>query len=289
MKKFLVVGGAGFIGSHLVKFLEAGGSPVRVFDRKTGDEVHDMHRLIEAMRGVDVVVHLASNADIARGATNPSLDFFEGTVLTRNVAEAARLAHVPAIWYASGSGVYGDRGWYTCDEDEPIEPISHYGASKAAGEAILSAYSHMHGITVRAFRFANVVGPGQTHGVGHDFMQQMRERPTYLHVLGDGTASKSYLHVSDAIAAMLVAAPGDGYEVYNVATGDSLTVREIAGMAIDKFGARPTTGISFGLTRAGWVGDVPDVDLDCTKIRALGWQPHLTSRQAMHDALRAMR
>ena len=182
------------------------GAPTTRASRSFAADVKDLETLIEAARGHDAVVHLASNPDIARAATEPSIDFDEGTLLTHHVLEAMRVAGVERILYASGSGVYGDLGETEADEDwGPLVPISTYGASKLAGEALISAYSFMFGLSGRAFRFGNVVGPRQTHGVGFDFVRALLADPTRLRILGDGTQSKSYIHVDDVIDAMLAA------------------------------------------------------------------------------------
>lgn len=281
MKNVCIVGGAGFIGHHLAKALPA----ATVFDRP-GD-AHDLGQLRRAFRGHDTVIHLASNADIAAAAADPTVDFTEGTVLTQNVCEAARLEGVDTILYASGSGVYGESDRPSC-EDDPFNPTSPYGASKAAGEALVSAYCHMFGMRGIAFRFANVVGPGQTHGVGYDFLAKLRTNPDLLQILGDGKQSKSYLAVTDAIAAMFlmdlwVAGP---FEAFNVATRDTLTVDEIATLAAETLGVTPEREYSGG--PRGWAGDVPVVRLDSTKIRKLGWGNRMTSKEAMRWALEAM-
>src|SRR6185437_9048915 len=148
--------------------------------------------------------HLASNPDIARAATEPEIDFYQGTVLTNNVVEAMRRAGVSRILYASGSGVYGEIGDTEAQEDfGPLIPVSTYGASKLAGEALISSYCSMFGLTACIFRFGNVVGPRQTHGVGFDFVRRLAADPTELRILGDGQQSKSYVHVSDVISAVL--------------------------------------------------------------------------------------
>src|SRR5262249_28223433 len=160
----------------------------------------------------ELVIHLASNPDIARAASEPAIDFHEGTYLTHNVLEAMRQTRTPLLLYASGSGVYGDLGELEVNEDHgPLLPISTYGASKLAGEALICSYCHMFDLTARVFRFGNVVGPRQTHGVGFDFLRQLLTRPSYLRILGDGTQSKSYVHVSDVVDAALMAAntPGE--------------------------------------------------------------------------------
>jgi UDP-glucose 4-epimerase len=253
-------------------------------------DASDLRTLSDAMRDHDVVIHLASNPDIARAATEPAIDFDQGTYLTHNVVEAMRMTKTPQILYASGSGVYGDLGEVEAHEDwGPMVPISTYGASKLAGEALISAYSHMFGVRGCVYRFANVVGERQTHGVGFDFMRQLGEQPKRLRILGDGTQSKSYIHVSDVLDAVLLAAsaPGaDRFRTYNVGTGDYITVREIAELAVECMGL-PPGGTKFEFTGGdrGWAGDVPIVRLDTSRIRALGWSNKMTSREALKTSM----
>ena len=194
--------------------------------------------------------------------------------------------------YASGSGVYGDLGEYEASEDYgPMVPVSTYGASKLAGEALLSAYASMFDITAHAFRFGNVVGPRQTHGVGFDFVRRLLDDPTRLRILGDGQQSKSYIHVDDVVAAVLLTAQHDGpdFQVFNVATGDYQSVTEIAQLATEVVGLAP------GLTRfeytggdRGWKGDVPVVRLNTDRIRSLGWSNRRTGREALRDSMLSM-
>jgi UDP-glucose 4-epimerase len=259
-KRFFIIGGAGFIGSHFCDLLlcdtEIAG--VTIYDnfssgrewhyarhlqdprfRVVRGDVKEATRLVAAMAGHDTVIHLASNPDIARAATEPDIDFREGTLLTNHVVDAMRLTGARNILYASGSGIYGDLGETEAHEDHgPIIPVSTYGASKLAGEALISSYSFMFGITACAFRFGNVVGPRQTHGVGFDFIRHLLATPDRLRILGDGSQSKSYIHVSDVIDAVLMAAKSaDGcFRAYNVATGDYITVREIAELAVEVCG-----------------------------------------------------
>jgi UDP-glucose 4-epimerase len=312
--RYLVVGGAGFIGSHFVdRLLRDPGEPeVVVYDnfssgrrahlaghaesprlRVIEADVKDLTELRGAMEGSAVVIHLASNPDIARAAVEPAIDFHEGTYLTHHVLEAMRQSGAGMILYASGSGVYGDLGEIEAGEDYgPLTPISTYGASKLAGEAMISAYCHMFDLKGRVFRFGNVVGPSQTHGVGFDFLRQLRSSPERLRILGDGSQSKSYIHVEDVIDAVLLAArrPGARFGTYNVATGDYLTVREIAELAVAAV-SRPAGSVAFEFTGGdrGWKGDVPVVRIDTSRIRALGWRNRMSSREAMQASLTAMR
>jgi UDP-glucose 4-epimerase len=309
-----IVGGAGFIGSHLTDVLLADAATERVtlFDNfSSGREWHyahhadddrlaivrgeaaDLASLTGALAGHDLVVHLASNPDIARAMTDPTVDFDEGTLLTHNVVEAMRRAGVPRIAYASGSGVYGDLGELEAHEDHgPLVPVSTYGASKLAGEAMISAYAHMFGMQGFAFRFGNVVGRRQTHGVGFDFVRRLLDDPSLLTVLGNGGQSKSYVLVTDVVAAILTVLDSGGaqpFRVCNVATGDYITVREIAELALDVLGLDTgSTRIEYGDADRGWKGDVPVVRLSTERISSYGWRPSATSREALAASMQAM-
>ena len=311
-RRWLVVGGAGFIGGHFIRRLlsDPDVERVTVFDNFTSGRVehleggvHDprlavvrgdvkeLEPLVDAAAGHDVAVHLASNPDIARAATEPAIDFDEGTLLTHHVLEALRRASVGRILYASGSGVYGDIGEIEADEDRgPLVPISTYGASKLAGEALISAYSFMFGLTGRVFRFGNVVGPWQTHGVGLYFVRRLLAEPTRLSILGDGSQSKSYVYMDDVIEAMLVAsATTEPFGAFNVATGDYVTVAEIAQLAVEAVGLDPASvRFEYSGGDRGWKGDVPIVRLSIDRMRSLGWSPARTSTEALRDSMAAL-
>lgn len=313
LRRVVIVGGAGFIGGHFVDRLlgTKATESVRVFDNFTSGreanlavhgedprfsvakgEVADLAALREALVGYDTVIHLASNPDIAAAMANPAIDFDQGTLLTHNVLEAMRLAGVGRIVYASGSGVYGDLGEVEASEDQgPLVPVSTYGASKLAGEALISAYSYMFEMTGRVFRFGNVVGPRQSHGVGLDFVTKLLADPSKLEILGDGSQSKSYVHVSDVLDAVLLGAqlPGAPVRTANVATGDYLTVSEIADLAVEAVGLAPgSVEYRFSGGNRGWKGDVPVVRLNTDRIRGLGWANQRSSKEAMRAALRSL-
>jgi UDP-glucose 4-epimerase len=313
IRRVAVVGGAGFIGGHFVDRLLASDATeqLTVYDNfSSGREWHlaphqadarlkvirgdvrDLEQLVTAMDGHDTVIHLASNPDIARAMTDPAVDFDQGTLLTHHVAEAARRGGVEMVLYASGSGVYGDVGHHEAAEDDgPLIPVSTYGASKLAGEALLASYAAMFGVTARAFRFGNVVGPRQTHGVGFDFVRRLLDDPSRLRILGDGQQSKSYIHVDDVIDAVLHAAgaASEAFAVFNVATGDYVTVTEIAELAVEVVGL-PAGGTQFEYTGGdrGWKGDVPVVRLNTDRIRALGWKNQRTAREALRASMESM-
>src|SRR5262249_14488711 len=145
-------------------------------------------------------------------------------------------------------------------------------------------------LTGRVFRFGNVVGPRQTHGVGFDFLRQLLKDPRTLRILGDGTQSKSYIHVFDVVEAVLLAARSahGGFAAYNVAS-DYITVTEIAHLAAECAGLDPA-GVNFEYTGGsrGWKGDIPIVRLNAERIRRLGWVCRHNSREAMRQAMTAM-
>lgn len=314
MHNIFISGGAGFIGSHLLGWLleRETTQSVVVFDNFSSGtrsrlasvvsdprlriiqaDMKDLAALTEAMRGSDTVYHLAANPDIAKAVSQPDIDFWEGTYLAQNVLEAIRVNRVPRLLYMSGSGVYGEnRNLAFAENHGPCLPISTYGASKLACEALICSYCHMFGLTARAFRFANVVGPRQTHGVGYDFIRRLRQDPARLRILGDGSQSKSYIHVDDILAAVQLANDQAvaHYDVFNVATDDYLTVREIADIATQVSDlAAGSVRYEFTGGDRGWKGDVPVVRFDCTKIKALGWRCQRTSADAIRDSMVAMR
>ena len=314
MKRIFVSGGAGFIGSHLVRRLLAdpGTERVVLYDNFSSGQqsyldgvvsdprvavVHadlkDQPAVVAAMAGADTVFHLAANPDIAKAVTEPEIDFYEGTLLTQNVLEGMRRNGVGKIFFTSGSGVYGENATLAFPEDYgPLIPISTYAASKLASETLMAAYCHMFGLVARIFRFANVVGPRQTHGVGYDFIRRLAADPRRLRILGDGSQSKSYIHIDDVLDAILWCdrRTTGAYAIFNVATGDYITVREIADLAVAAAGLPPgSVHYEFTGGDRGWKGDVPVIRFDLAKIGALGWTAKRNSREALRDAMAAMK
>ena len=309
----IVIGGAGFIGSFFSTQLLKQGNHVTIFDNFTSGtkdhishiisheklkvvegDLKDLDAITNAMNGQDLVIHTAANPDIAKAITEPTIDFWEGTYLTNNLLEAMRTTGTKRIVYTSGSGVYGEYEGLPFPEDHgPNIPISTYGASKLGCEALIQSYVHMFGFTALIFRFANVVGPKQTHGVGYDFLRKLKNDPTKLAVLGDGSQDKSYIHVSDIFDAFSVASQhmtDKRLQIYNVASNDTITVKEIAFLAIETMGLdQSTVDIQFGTAPRGWAGDVPVIDLDCTKLKEIGWSTDISSRKAIIMSLQSMR
>ncbi|CAB4196994.1 WcaG Nucleoside-diphosphate-sugar epimerases [uncultured Caudovirales phage] len=318
MKSYIIVGGAGFIGSHFADKLlsDKTTQKVTIYDNfSSGRKWHYKHHLIDgiffsprfnvitgdvedtsiltnAMQKHDVVIHLASNPDIAKASTQPSIDFWQGTALTSSVLEAMRQSGVNRLLYASGSGIYGDLGkWENYEDEVSLRPTSTYGASKLAGETLIHSYCCMFGLSACCFRFGNVVGARQTHGVGLDFTKRLLVDPTKLYILGDGNQSKSYIHVSDVVNAVLMANEKltGKYSVYNVATGDYITVNEIAKIAAQCIGIpEESIKLEYSGGDRGWKGDVPIIRLNTDRIKSLGWRCSMSTSDAIKKSIMEM-
>ena len=302
----LVTGGAGFIGSHLVDALVDQGKKVRVIDNfSSGREeflahhegggavevcrgdLLDRESVIAAMEGIETVHHLAANPDIRLGTEVTDTDLKQGTVATYNVLEAMRASGVGRISFASSSAVYGEAGVMPTPED--YGPISLYGASKLASEALITAWAGTFGAQGFIHRFANIVGPRGTHGVIFDFIHKLKRDPSRLEVLGDGNQEKSYMSAHDCVQSMIhVISLGDeGTVLNNLGTGDTCSVSRIAEIVIEESGLE---GVSIDYTggKRGWAGDVPKTYLDVTKLLGSGFEPTAMSEQAVRDTARVL-
>ncbi len=242
--------------------------------------------------GSEVVFHLAADPDV-RNSTNHPFEHFDQNVMgTLAVLEGCRKHDVSRIVFPSTSTVYGDAKVVPTPESyAPLRPISVYGAGKLACEGLLSSFSATYGIDAVVLRFANVVGPGATHGVIPDLVDKLKRDPKRLEVLGDGRQRKSYIHIDDLIRGILKAegrAP-KGFQVYNVGSADTLVVDRIAGAVIRAMGLgrveivhKPAPG------GRGWAGDVKVMQLSIARLGKLGYRPQYSSAQAVEAAARAV-
>lgn len=305
--KSLVVGGAGFIGSHLVDRLVERG-PVTVFDnlsvgkrdfiashlesgaaRLIVGELLDFDAVCQAVSGHDVVFHLAANPEARWGLENPRLDLEQGTIATWNVLDAMRRAGVPRLAFSSSGTVYGETPELCAEMDLGHLPISLYGASKLACEAMIRAYVECFELGAWIFRFGNVVGPRGTHGAALDFMKKLAASKQELEVLGDGTQAKPYVFVTDCVDAMLFGLDhaGERANVYNIAPPDFTSVQKIAELCVAA-SPYPSARIRYTGGDRGWPGDVPKSRLDPTKLASLGWRVRHSSDQAVERAVLAL-
>jgi len=306
LTRYFITGGAGFIGSHLVDRLINSGA-ITVYDnlssgRKEFIQHHlnrnnfhfiqadllDFDILNQAIADHDMVFHLAANPDVKAGSTNTNLDLQQGTIATYNVLEAMKVNKISKIVFASSSTVYGEAGIKAVAEDYgPLLPISLYGASKLACEGLISAFCHLFNMQAWIFRFANVVGVRASHGVIFDFINKLKQNPTELGILGDGTQEKPYLYIDDCINGILFGLKHsqEQVNVLNLGSDSSTNVTAIANMVVEAMGLSGVKFIYTGGNR-GWRGDVPQVRFDIAKMKNLGWKPKYSSDEAVRHAIK---
>jgi UDP-glucose 4-epimerase len=320
-ERFFVVGGAGFIGSHLVDRLVERGS-VTIYDNLSvgrrewiaphldsgraqlvvGDAL-DLERLRAALRDHDVAFHLAANPEARWGLERTRLDLEQGTIATYHALEAARLAGVRRFVLSSSGTVYGDTDRVCAEGDLGELPISLYGASKLAGEALVSAFASCFGLQAWIFRFGNVVGPRGTHGAVLDFLRKLRAEhqrleaagseaappAPELEVLGDGRQSKPYLFVTDCVEGMLhgLDRAAEPLNVLNLAPPDETSVARIAELCVAA-SPLPSARIRYTGGERGWPGDVPRSRMSPERMAALGFRVRYTSDEAVSRAVSAV-
>ncbi len=311
MQNAFVTGAAGFIGSNLVDRLLADGVSVVGWDNfatgqmrfldgaqgnarfklVTGDNL-DSGALTAAMKGCDFVFHLAANADVRFGTNHPGKDLEQNTIATFNVLEAMRANNIGRIAFSSTGSAYGESAVIPTPEEAPF-PVqtSLYGASKIAGEGLISAYAEGFGFEAYIFRFVSILGERYTHGHVFDFYQQLTEHPTWLRVLGNGLQRKSYLYVQDCVDAILhVTRLGTAKtakhrtQIYNLGTAEYVQVKDSIHSICSALNLKPELKFTGG--DRGWIGDSPFIFLDTAKIQATGWRPKLTIEQGIIKTLR---
>ena len=299
----LVTGGAGFIGSHLIDRLVERGDTVVVIDNLSSGDVsfiqHHIDRghvtLVEGdichpedvdkamAMDIDCVFHLAANPDIRLGTRITDTDLKHGTVATYNILEAMRVAGVKKIAFASSSVVYGEDAPLPTPEDHgPCMPISLYGASKQAGEGLISSWVGTFGLQAWIFRFANIIGARGTHGVIFDFIHKLKNDPSRLEVLGNGLQEKSYMEVGDCADAILhVMNRADApLNLYNLGSHDTASVRRIAEIVVDVTGCHDAS-IEYTGGDRGWAGDIPRARLGIEKMLKAGFDVKMNSEEAI--------
>lgn len=301
--KALVTGAAGFIGSSLVDQLLAQGNEVIGVDNfSTGRrqflkdalrhpkfklaerDLMDENALTDLLTPETAIVfHFAANADVRDGLKHPRKDLEQNTIVTSNVLEAIRTRGVKAFAFSSTGSVYGEAAVIPTPENAPF-PVqtSLYGASKLAGEALISAYAEGYGIRATIFRFVSILGERYTHGHVYDFVRALQQDPSQLKILGDGNQRKSYLYIGDCIRAVLhcIEQPHPrGVEIFNLGTDEFTNVKNSVDIITRKLGVSPERRFSGG--ERGWVGDNPFIFLDCSKLKSTGWKAQKTIAESV--------
>ena len=309
----LITGGAGFIGSATAKALVNSGWEVVVYDNFSfgshdnlaelahGSRSHTMKVIVgdcirlknvkDAIRDCDAVFHFAANPEVRMELSTPEQCFTQNVIATQVVLEAFRESRANTIVFASTSTVYGDaKTLPTPEEYGPLTPISIYGASKLAGEALVGSYCRAfdkHGIILR---LANVIGPRSKHGVVSEFVAKLDKNPNELSIMGGGTQKKSYIYIDDCVNGIMatIKHPGELGEVFNLGSDDSMSVKEIGTLVARTMGLKaPHFRLDGGLPDGrGWIGDVKMMLLDVTRLKSIGWSPKLNSREAVEETVK---
>ena len=306
--KIIVTGGAGFIGSHLADKLLEDGNKVTVIDNLSsgkmefiGHNIHDknfkfvnldmleLEELTSAIKGADFIYHLAANPDVRLGAENTKVHLEQNIIVTYNLLEAMRMNGQQNIAFTSTSTVYGEATIIPTPENYgPLIPISLYGASKLACEALITSYCHTFEMKSWIFRFANIVGGRSTHGIIVDFINKLKKDPKTLEILGDGQQRKSYLHVSDCLDAIFFAVKSSDEmaNIFNIGSDDTINSTEIGELVVEEMGLKD---VKFKYTggKRGWKGDVPRMLLSIEKMQRSGWKAAHNSRTSVTEAVRS--
>lgn len=298
----LIVGGAGFIGSHLCDALLERGDNVIALDNMLRGKIENISHLngnkhftfvngdandisfvsiLIAKHKVDYIYHLAANSDIQASAKNPQIEFDCTASTTWNLLCAMRNSRVKKIFFASTSAIYGEHKGDMKEHSTELNPISYYGGAKMASEAFIHSFSFMNDFDALIFRFPNVIGPRLTHGVIFDFINRLLTNPLELDVLGNGTQSKPYIFVSDLIdAILLLDKKNKGFNAFNIGLDSCTSVKKIAEYVIDIMNLKHCI-IKYGESSIGWKGDVPHFQYNLQKIHSLGWKAKYSSDEAV--------
>jgi UDP-glucose 4-epimerase len=288
-KMVLVTGAAGFIGSHLVQRLLELGATVRAADRLPAGDCVDLAPLLpelayrrtalaagseldELIGGVDIVFHLAGNADVALSAKDPEHDFNANVVATFNVLDAVRRAGAGTLFFVSTGSVYGEPQRVPMDEGHPLRPQSPYAGHKLAAEVILGAHARCYGVDARVVRLFSTFGPRQRKYVMFDLLEKLRRDPEHLEVLGTGEQVRAYSYIADTVDAFLLVAchPQARGRTLNVGGEQPISIRELVELVIAATGI-PRPQVVY--TGQSWEGDVIRLYGDARRLADLGFVP----------------
>lgn len=301
MGDYLVSGGAGFIGSHLVDRLSINNQVTVIDNLSSGKKEYinpkakffekdllNLDGIMDLFDSIDTVFHVAANPDVKLSSVDTKTHFDQNIVATYNVLEAMRKKDVPKIVFTSSSTVYGRAPMPTREDYGPLMPESIYGASKLSCEGLISSYCHTFGFKSWIFRFANIIGERSNHGVIPDFIEKLRANPLELEILGDGKQSKSYLYVEECLDQILFAFDNshEKVNIFNVGSEDHISVTKIAELVSNKMRLTPKFRFTGG--EVGWKGDIPRMLLSIDKLKDLGYAPKYNSFDSVKKTIREL-
>lgn len=309
--KAIVTGCSGFVGSHVTDWLLKLGYMVTGIDNFRTGKLQFMTTFVEhpnfefvnldlntlekndtCFENVEIVYHFAANADVRGGFENTFVDLEFNVLMTHKILECMRFHNIKRLCFASTAAALGEPDVFPTPEAIPVpKQTSIYGASKMSCEHFISAYSNCFGIEAHVFRFVSLLGPRYPHGHVIDFVRKLRKNPQSLSILGDGTAQKSYLHISDCIEALELICENVRparhlplqYEVFNLGYDGYIKVSDSAKLIATSMGLHPS--FRFEKQIRGWVGDNPFVHLSTKKIQKLGWKAKFSIKDSIEDTV----
>lgn len=300
----MITGGAGFIGSYIAEKLVENGTDTKVIDNLVTGKKENLSKCFDQdnfsfleydlgnldgienhLGDVDILFHFAADPEVRTGYSKPEDSFEQNIVNTFNLLQKIKQSKIKKIVFASSSSVYGDAKIIPTNEEYgPLSPISHYGASKLACEAMVSSFCHNYNIEGVILRLANVIGLRGRHGLIWDLVHKLKINQDELELLGDGKQTKSFIHISDAINGIFSSLNNlqDKVEVFNLGSEDSVEIMDVAkivckNMGLNEIKINLTGGVDDG---RGWKGDIKIAHLDITKLKNSGWIPKLSSINA---------
>ena len=300
----MITGGAGFIGSYIAEKLVENGTDTKVIDNLVTGKKENLSKCFDQdnfsfleydlgnldgiedhLGDADILFHFAADPEVRTGYSKPEDSFEQNIVNTFNLLQKIKQSKIKKIVFASSSSVYGDAKIIPTNEEYgPLCPISHYGASKLACEAMVSSFCHNYNIEGVILRLANVIGLRGRHGLIWDLVHKLKINQDELELLGDGKQTKSFIHISDAIDGIFSSLNNlqDKVEVFNLGSEDSVEIMDVAkivckNMGLNEIKINLTGGVDDG---RGWKGDIKIAHLDISKLKNLGWRPKLSSLEA---------
>ena len=301
----VITGGAGFIGSYIAEKLVENGTDTKVIDNLVTGKKENLSKCFDQdnfsfleydlgnldgiedhLGDADILFHFAADPEVRTGYSKPEDSFEQNIVNTFNLLQKIKQSKIKKIVFASSSSVYGDAKIIPTNEEYgPLSPISHYGASKLACEAMVSSFCHNYNIEGVILRPANVIGLRGRHGLIWDLVHKLKINQDELELLGDGKQTKSFIHISDAIDGIFFSLNNlqDKVEVFNLGSEDSVEIMDVAKIVCKNMGLNDikinlTGGVDDG---RGWKGDIKIAHLDITKLKNSGWIPKLSSINAV--------
>lgn len=311
MKRAIVTGCAGFVGSHVTqKLLQLGYHVTGIDNFRSGKseflrdflnhenflfkklDLNSCKNLEDYFADAEIVYHLAANADVRGGVEDTYVDLQFNVLMTHRILECMRKQGVKRLCFASTAAALGEPKIFPTPEDISVPTqTSIYGASKMSCEHFISSYSNCFEIEAYAFRFVSLLGPRYPHGHVIDFVKRLHENPRKLKILGDGSAKKSYLHIDDCVKALVLVCEElrpalqkrIKFDVYNLGYDGYIRVRDSAKLIAREMHLDPE--FEFEKQIRGWKGDNPFVHLSIEKIKNLGWEPKFNIQDSIKSTV----